>query len=175
MTLHPRTLPALPFLLLAGCFGPATQELQSDPTAPPSLETARTIYADRTILTQGLHGTQIEFHRNDGKSFLWYPGNTSAVLANWKVQSYLGSSHEICWQYPSNSRNGITGLSSYGRFQCTPAFSHSNDISEILKGDPFGLATGKVPFRLERGKFKAAELAGRAQNVAPSSLKYAYQ
>jgi len=151
------------------------QSLQVDPDATPTLETVRTVFADRTMITQSLHGTQIEYHRPDGRSFLWYPGNRSVVPANWKLGEYPFGQYEICWQYPSSSRNGLTGLSAGGRFQCTPDRYYFDDVTEILRGDPFTLASGRVPVRIQdRGDYSAAQLAATAQ-INTDRLSYVYR
>ncbi len=161
------------FALLSACTsGPNPQSLQTDPNAPPSVEAARTIFANRTMITHGIHGTQIEYHRPDGRSFLWYPGNAVSVPAKWEVRPYLGrKSHEICWQYPSRSKNGITGLSSGGRWQCTPSQYFFSSVKEVLEGDPFNLASGRVPYRLQRDRLTARQLIGPTRR-SPASLQY---
>ncbi|MEP6067586.1 MAG: hypothetical protein ABJ246_17225 [Paracoccaceae bacterium] len=164
---------ALCALGLSACFGPSPQSLQFDPTAPPTLESARTIFSNRTFITHSLHGTQIEYHKPNGRSFLWYPGNLGVVPANWEVRSHLGSSHEICWQYPTSSRNGITGVSSKGRWQCSPSISFYSSVEEVLEGDPFNLASGRVPYRLPRGSFSAQQLTQKA-GKSTDALKYVF-
>jgi hypothetical protein len=144
---------------LAACATPDT--VRADPDAPRTEASVRTIYADRTMIPYDVfHGTQIEYHRADGRSFLWYPGNARAVPANWRVQLDRNG-HDICWQYPSRSYNPITGQTG-GRWECDSDRSYFRGLSQIVVGDPFGLATGAVPFRLPKGRFDAETLAQNA-------------
>ncbi|MEP0047622.1 MAG: hypothetical protein ABJE87_07550 [Roseobacter sp.] len=150
-----RTLKCVTLLFLSfgflGCtFGPSPQSLQADPSATPTLETARTVFEDRTRITHDpWYGTQIEYHRSDGKSFLWFPRNTRPVPANWEVRNHgFGQGgHEICWQYPSTSKNAVTGAKG-GNWECYPDSTYNANLTAVLQGDPFDLASNRVPFRI---------------------------
>lgn len=156
--------------LLSGCVG-TTQEVSHSPAPEASLSSMRAMVFDRTVLTHGPHGTQVEYHAPSGRAHLWYPGNRRGVPSNWKVVED-GSGFGICWRYPVTSRNGITGEAG-GQFECTPMKSYLPGIVEILEGDPFNLNGGGVPFPLPRGLKRAAELAATA-GIDPDSLKYTY-
>jgi hypothetical protein len=146
--------------ILSACATPDTQRFQTDPTKAQTSETIRTIYANRTMLTQSFHGTQIEYLDESGISHLWYPGNFRGVPARWEARlDNVG--HDICWKYPSSSYNPLTGLSG-GSWECTPDRSYYPRLVQIIEGDPFGLHSGRVPFRLGGGKFSAEELAAQA-------------
>ena len=57
-----------------------------------------------------VHGTQIVYHAPNGRSFLWYPGNRTAVPARWEVRAppppplNTGRSN----QNPTNSKKPAT-------------------------------------------------------------------
>ncbi len=140
-----------------------TSHFQEDPTED-SLNAALSVYSDRTFLTYDrFHGTQIEYHDPNGRAFLWYPGNFRAVPSNWKVKfDGPGKGHDICWQYPTNSYNPVTKQSALGKFQCSPDWAYFPGVVQIVRGDPFDLSSGRVPFRLSKGNFTAEILALKA-------------
>ena len=158
---------------LAGCFGPDPWAMHPDPSTPHTVEAARALFADRTRITySSFHGTQIEYHRADGKAFLWYQGNSVVVPSNWKVSEYGLSSHAICWQYPSRSYNPVTGETG-GHWECQPASTYNGGLEQLIAGDPFRLSSGRIPFRLPKGKLSAQELYSRmGQNPANLSILY---
>ena len=149
-----------------------TTQLQSDPSAPLSEASARSIYANRTMITFGPHGTQIEYHKPNGTSFLWYPGNQSAVPAAWKVEM-RENGHSVCWKYPSSSFNPLTQQAG-GKFECSPDFVYFYGLTEVVVGDPFRLASGALPFPLPKDKFDAAALA-RLAKIPSSRIKTIYR
>lgn len=171
-----RTVSAAVLLVLAGCSpGFDLSTLQADPSAPDSAEASRSIYAGRTFITQDpFHGTQIEYHGPNGKSALWYPGNSRTVPANWKIR-FDGPErgHDVCWQYPSRSYNPVTGQSG-GRFECTPDWLYFPGVVQIVQGDPFELASGRVPFPLPKGEYTAEELA-KAAGIPDSRIRTVYR
>ncbi|WP_102958436.1 hypothetical protein [Mangrovicella endophytica] len=103
------------------------------------------------------HGTQVEFLAANGRTYLWYPGNTRAVAGTWEVVAKpipsrpdLGNrSVEICVRYGPNTYNPVTG-SRDGSPECTPIKFYTMVVDEYAPGDPFHLASGKVPFVLDR-------------------------
>ena len=150
------------------------KRLQSDPAAD-SAQAARSIYSDRTFISHDPHGTQIEYHGPDGRAHLWYPGNFRGVPSIWKIEyDGPGKGHEICWQYPASSRNGLTGLSAGGKFQCTPDWLYFPSIVQVLQGDPFNLNSGRVPFPMPKGKFTAEQLAQQA-NIPADRVRTIYK
>lgn len=118
---------------------------------------------NRTLLfydTQ--HGTQVEYHSSDGKTYLWYPGNSVIVPGSWKVQSNPnltltrgGSkkpSPEICFKYPASSFNPVTQRQG-GDWQCRVSIAYGVNLQESRQGDVFGLSKQlPVPFVLPKSK-----------------------
>lgn len=102
------------------------------------------------------HGVQVEYLTTDGKSFLWYPGNSVILPGRWKTEG-----RDVCFAYGANTYNPVTGNSG-GSWECTPARAFWAGVVERVEGDPLGLASRKrVPFRLRPERTTLAELIGR--------------
>ncbi|MEP3844939.1 MAG: hypothetical protein ABJM43_06325 [Paracoccaceae bacterium] len=147
-----------------------------DDVDPRTIKGAESIFSGRTFVFHNrFHGTQIEYHAPNGRSALWYPGNTGTVPANWKVVPAVHGSrdHRICYQYPSASYNPVT-RSNGGQFECTGFATFTNDLRQIVSGDPFALASGRVPYRLPKGDFYAQDLAQKAQ-ISLNKIKTIYR
>lgn len=87
------------------------------------------------------HGYQIQYISSDnGKSWLWYPGNSRSVQGR-----RFETSDEICYIHPRNSRNPVTGRTG-GSKECEPKFLASYLTLEIVPGDVFNLTSGLVPY-----------------------------
>ncbi|MFS4436690.1 hypothetical protein ACMA5I_00615 [Paracoccaceae bacterium GXU_MW_L88] len=141
--------------VLSGCSAemivgaaPATQA-EKDAMAPyfSSKEALRNFMSGSTRKTHNRsHGTQIEYFADDGIAYLWYPGNRRAVPSLWKTESYgRGEYVRICFMYSPQSYNPVTR--EYGGYwDCRSAdlFLYLSD--EVVKGDPFDLESGGVPF-----------------------------
>ena len=112
----------------------------------------------------GGHGTQLEYHASNGMTYLWYPGNKAAVLGRWKVVPHKGGKPELCYMYGPNTFNPVLLLPG-GSWECrTLAFA---DIGVGVRGDPFGLASGGLPFVIEDREFHAVkDLHARLGNTA---------
>ena len=99
---------------------------------------------DRTIIYyQRGHGVFVEFTSADGKVFMWYPRNQRIVNGSWGLRDFDGP--KLCYKYFA-SVHGVTG-----EFEPTECISPSQKLigAEMLdsrSGDPFGLATGKIPY-----------------------------
>jgi hypothetical protein len=131
-----------------------------------SMQEVRRYYNDRTHMSYSkAHGPQVEYSTADGRVFLWYPGNTAILPGRWRVEEtnpvivHLagrpeGSSEsrrltKICFQYGADSYNPVTRHQG-ADWECTLyAFAKATD-RESRVGDVFGLASGKLPFVLDR-------------------------
>jgi hypothetical protein len=86
------------------------------------------------------HGNQVEYYAPDGKSFLWYPGNTKIVTGDWQVRD-----QEICFKYESSSVNPATGKPG-GDFDCEPLATAEANRLDTAEGDVFHLgSSSSVP------------------------------
>ena len=148
----------LPPNFLAGCFGPCVRNLQTDSTEKQATNSIDSVFLNRSIITYDVyHGTQVEYHLSNGRSFLWSPGNSQTVLTNWKVGRSAVNRQEICYLYPSNSNNPTLGLKGVNR-ECEPVWAYRSDLKQVVKGDPYNLGTTRISCRLEQGQFTAEEL-----------------
>jgi hypothetical protein len=150
--------------LLSACLSsPTLDALRTDAPAVQSAAAARTAFSDRTILTYGGgHGTQVEYHAPSGEAFLWCPGNSRSVPADWEVRLVdQRAGPQICYRYPTASFNPVTRERG-GDFECYSFPFYELNMVEVLAGDPFRLATGRIPFRLDRGRFSASDLQALA-------------
>lgn len=91
------------------------------------------------------HGTQIEYHSTDGRTWLVYPGNTRSVQGEWKIQP-AGKTSQICYRYGKNTYNPVTGQKG-GKFHCKPAWLFLNDrTAQAVDGDVLKLrGRGEYP------------------------------
>lgn len=136
-----------------------------DPSdAGETLQTMSAKFANKTILTYSqAHGTQVEYHDAKGNVSLWYPGNTSALPGKWHLQGETAARAEMCYKYGTNTRNPVTGVRG-AVWQCRSVTRLESTIKETLAGDPFSLASGTIPFILEKGAFlSSATLKQRAK------------
>lgn len=124
----------------------------------------RNFLADKTVMTySGIHGTQIEYTASNGRVFLWYPGNSGVVTG--RVRSKRGGTiPTICYTYQTNSYNPATGKRG-GTEQCRTGMAISI-LRESANGDPFHLASGRIPFVLPRGKTTISKLYKRYKKQA---------
>lgn len=94
------------------------------------------------------HGFQVNFIGENGKAWLWYPGNRASLPEEWKRQK-VGTVDAICWRHPTNSHNPVTGQDG-GGFSCAPLDLQQKTIVSVIDGDPFNLKSGAIPYVLDR-------------------------
>jgi hypothetical protein len=95
------------------------------------------------ILQEG-HGVYLEYTDAAGRLFMWYPGNKDVVTGTWGVVSTY-SPPRACFKY-RNAVHGVTG--EYEPNECVPpqqVIGRPYDLG-VRGGDPFNLASGKVPY-----------------------------
>jgi hypothetical protein len=156
---------ALTVFLSTGC---ASNELPST-----TVDGITGFMANRTIMTYSVgHGTQVEYSTANGRTFLWYPGNTRTVSGEWKVEErdvqLPGSDGVtarkvtlICYRYGANTYNPVTNQRG-GAWECRPAERDFRLIVESVQGDVFGLAARRTPpFALTRDRMTIADLQRR--------------
>lgn len=140
----------------------------------PDAATLRSFLAGKTYRIFGSrHGNQVEYFHQNGRAYLWYPGNRSAVPSLWTVREREDvrpgpGKLEICFLYGPRSYNPVTRRSG-GQWECERAIFMMSKIIEIVPGDIFGLASGSIPSTLPKTPERSlAQLAGRP--VAPTLL-----
>lgn len=95
------------------------------------------------------HGTQFEYLGNDGKAYLVYPGNTHVLKGQWTIIETRGAA-DICFLYPSKSRNLITGELG-GRWACQNGVAYLDRLDEVRENDLLYLThLDKLPKTLPR-------------------------
>lgn len=102
----------------------------------------------------GGHGIQVEYYSRNGRSQLWYPGNSKTLPGWWKQQS---DGQEVCYRHPSYARNPVSGKNE-GDWKCKSAVPTRLGVVANCSGDPFKLASGKIPFVLKKGRSQLAEI-----------------
>lgn len=109
----------------------------------PALRQALT---DRTraVLVQG-YGIYVVYTAADGRLYAWFPGRPDVVGGTWGVQKISKKTSVACQRFdrPSAPRTGA-----YLPTECVPVERTLGDLDSLQSwpGDPFGLASGRVPF-----------------------------
>lgn len=105
--------------------------------------------AGKTYLTFTLaHGFQVNYLGNEGRGYLWYPGNHSVVREQFKRDIVRGR-QALCWRHPENSRNPVTRKVG-GGFVCESLEFAQRTVVTAIDGDFFNLRSGRVPSVLDR-------------------------
>jgi hypothetical protein len=94
------------------------------------------------------HGYQVNYLAPEGRARLWYPGNRRGVPEEYKCDIVNGID-AICWRHPSGNSNPVTRTQG-GGFQCSRLDQTQRSIVAALPGDPYALASGQVPRKLDR-------------------------
>lgn len=150
-------------LLLMSCGGPEARswydKLDQINSSPEALENA---LSGATLITRDpnsfvqQHGTQVEYHAVNGKSYLWYPGNQSVVTGEWRTQQSSRGQTQVCYRYGPSTYNPVTQQAG-GSWTCNKRYFQD---SEFLNGNPFGLRAGRVPFVIpDKGRYYAPHFA----------------
>lgn len=137
--------------VLAGCAPSAQTDVQTAIAEVSSRSVQIPDYpqANRTYLSfSGAHGFQVTYLAAGGASHLWYPGNQQALKGAYKRDT-IGGRDAMCWRYGAQTYNPVTKQGG-GKFACQSMELTRKTVVAQLRGDPFGLATGKLPYRLAR-------------------------
>ncbi len=135
--------------------------------------TLQAFLSNTTVRTYDLlHGNQVEYLAADGRTFLWYPGNSRPVVGQWRVkQTFDGA--DMCFAYGANTYNPVTRTSG-GSWECGDASLYLNRTDEIVDGDPIQLGSGRIPFALSKDNIPLGALARRAGrgNIGPNKVTW---
>jgi hypothetical protein len=139
-------------LTLAACGDPTvTAKYTAKREFMHSPELMKQVYSDATVVSRspslifGQHGTQVEYHAPNGKTYLWYPGNSKIVVGDWEIRPSQHKSPELCYRYGTDTYNPVTRTDG-GNWRCGDIRYSDMDI---LRGNPFRLRPGDVPRRIE--------------------------
>ncbi|MEO0379401.1 MAG: hypothetical protein AAF252_03975 [Pseudomonadota bacterium] len=114
------------------------------------------------------HGTQVEYFADNGRAYLWYRGNRTAVSSRWRTASPetgdipgppipIGRGDvAICFKYPSASYNPVTKTSG-GAWECRASILFGENVVAIVEGDPFDLASGQLPAVMPKNSTMSVE------------------
>jgi hypothetical protein len=97
----------------------------------------RRLISDSTMRSwDRFHGTQIEYHSPDGRTWLAYPGNSGPVRGEWELRASTGNPY-LCYRYGTNSYNPATGRAG-GNWNCQEAISYFIQY-DVFDGDVLNL------------------------------------
>lgn len=135
----------------------------------PKSEAEATYQGHTVVYFDPSHGTQVEYYSAQNRSYLWYPGNTRIVTGDWKIEVDANQQNRICHRYQTNSYNPVTGVRG-GNWECANLAIQQSSIQTRIVGDPFGLASGAVPYVFERQKLIPLDHLAQGAGVEYSDL-----
>lgn len=96
------------------------------------------------IVKQTGHGIYVEYTAQDGRLYMWYPGNGGTVTGTWGISEAF-SPPRACFKYFA-AYHGVTG--EFEPDECVPAEQTLSGayVVDKRKGDAFGLATKGIPY-----------------------------
>lgn len=111
---------------------------------------------------------QIEYHRPDGRAFLWFPGNRSILTGQWDIRrSPFGPGPYRCYRYDTSTNRKPFGSPDDG---ATCIFIDPQKERYWFVGDPYKLSTRGLPFVMRRGPDAYSEVIRRT-GVDPANLR----
>ncbi len=131
----------LAVVILVGC--------QSSPTPDPEAGKSYPAAGNTYLTYSPQHGYQVNYIAV-GRAWLWYPGNKRAVPEKWREKT-IGPDVFICWTHPAGTFNPVLRLPG-GDEICEPLASVRMRVVSVLPGDTFDLASGRVPYVLNRDR-----------------------
>jgi hypothetical protein len=141
--------------VLAGCTPALQADGPSDRFTAIAEVNSRTVQfrdypqAGQTYLSfSKAHGFQVNYLADGSTAYLWYPGNNTALRGAYKRDVVAGQ-QALCWRYGPGTYNPATKQTG-GAFACQSLNFSRKTVVAKLRGDPFKLATGLVPYRLQR-------------------------
>lgn len=115
------------------------------------------------------HGSQVEYTDNVGKAYLWYPKNRTVVEGKWRTEA-RSKADELCFKYPKSSINRVTNKRG-GSWECRWAVIKLADDVQRVKGDPFNLKSGKIPFVMPKNVYPTLEMIAVHSGVELENLR----
>jgi hypothetical protein len=111
-----------------------------------SYDEVKAIFAGQTAMSyDSTHGTQVEYLSTTGSAYLLYPGNTTIVKGQWRLnRTDEQGVFNLCFRYPGNSYNPATGQAG-GQWECQIAGFYYQSLAELKAGDFLGLARSSTP------------------------------
>jgi hypothetical protein len=91
------------------------------------------------------------------------------VTGDWKIEVDANRQNRICHRYQTNSYNPVTGVRG-GNWECANLVIQQSSIQTRIVGDPFGLASGAVPYVFDRQKLIPLDQLAQGAGVEYSDL-----
>jgi len=166
-------------LILTGC-GTVEKDdwmpVQTRSAIDNSATLLQAFLADTTVRAhsdpkRGGHGTQLEYHSSDGQTYLWYPKNRTVVSGRWRVKADANDKPELCYLYGQNTYNPVLETRG-GAWECRTLTFPNIGVSEGVKGDPFNLSSGEVPFVIPDRAFYSTKDLYSQYGQSPSQLDF---
>lgn len=158
-------------LVLAGCQSAGTG---ATPASLGSIASARSVFVGNTIVYHDdKYGTQVEYYRPDGTSYLWHAGGSKVLAGRWRVSGGEAGqpfSGEVCFAYPTAAVDRVPG-DEVGGWDCADMVPFRATIVERVSGDRFGLSkAGTAPFDLPMSRTSIDRLVQDYQRKNGSSI-----
>lgn len=132
-------------------------------------QAAKAIGGYTNMSHDSVHGTQVEYMTPDGRTFLWYSGNSIILPGKWKK-----TGDQICFAYGANTYNPATGQRG-GGWECMPFKLWWVSLVERMKGDVLALEGREaVPFKLRRDYVRLPALVRRVTGKAAEPTEVPY-
>lgn len=110
----------------------------------------------RTVMHyDSFHKTQLTYYTENGREWLWYPGNRAALMGHIKVRA-----NQICFAYPNSSINPATGVAG-PEWECAPLERFTAGIIDSVEGDIFNLSSGRIPFVMPKRRYSFDQLKSK--------------
>lgn len=163
-------------LALASCGPSNLAPLFGDIPDNPTVRSVAQAHSGRTFLTTDReNGVQVRYFAGNGRSFLWYPGNTRGVSADWRIQNYRDGDFARCFKHSTTTFAPVSGAT--GRvWRCSGSLQGNLAITdEIVEGDVFNLSRGAVPFVMPYSTSLTVDDLLRAANMDREPVNYVYR
>ena len=96
-------------------------------------------------------GTQVEYFAEDGRWFLWSPGNAELATGTWTLRSWQRSDrYQVCFASSGTVTNVLARYPQEDDFKCALLVEYAGKITEARKADSFALSSGRMPFPLSK-------------------------
>lgn len=114
------------------------------PSLPGGDRSSFRYFGKTVLLYEPSHGNQIEYYDENGKSYLWYPGNRIILTGEWRLEG-----DKIYSRYGVPTHNPVTGQHDIaGAWSSCPIIQMLTTEVDVVSGDVLDLASGRLPYRL---------------------------
>lgn len=94
-------------------------------------------------------GTQVEYFAEDGRWFLWSPGNAELASGTWTLRSWRRlDRYQVCIASSGTVTSALARYPQEDDFKCALLVEYAGKITEARQADSFALSNGRMPFLL---------------------------